>query len=499
MKQSRYNVLVPLIRGGALAHNTLSNATALLAPEELATLEHPPASGSLERSIHIKNLFYGGFLVPNDADEVTALEKEFARQRFDTSGMILTIAPTLSCNFGCDYCFQGTNKPAEKMSDAVQQAILHLVRDYAPTLKRLHVAWYGGEPLLASAIIESLSDQLIETCQRHGIAYGAMIVTNGYRLDRAMAKSLHDRRVGFAQVTLDGPSDYHDCRRSTLGGGGTFDRIIKNLREVIDNTGLRIDVRINIDARNAADIDGLLVFLAERGFARRKNFSVYFAPVEAITEGCHSVSDLCMSKSDYSELETELHRRAYELGLASLPYPRRFRGLCSAVRPRGYVVTPRGDVHKCWDTVSIPHLRVGTVFDRTALEADARLEEWTKWTPFENVACKGCKILPSCTGSCAHKFVNSEQTLGEAGSLPCPSWKYQLKERLLMFAVKTGMIRHDDFRPEDAITDTAEICPDLDAGLRSRELAKSRLSQHDTSSLINISVLPLRVENAVHR
>ncbi len=31
-----------------------------------------------------------------------------------------------------------------------------------------------------------------------------------------------------------------------------------------------------------------------------------------------------------------------------------------------------------------------------------------------------------------------------------------------MLAVKNGMIRQDDFNPEDVATDPAEICPDLD-------------------------------------
>lgn len=467
VKQSRYNIVVPLLGGRALAHNTLSGATALLAPEELSILERPSKSNSADPDSHFKNLLYAGFLVPNHIDELNLVEREYARQRFDPSVMVLDIAPTLNCNFGCDYCFQGSNKPTTKMSEPVQDAILNLVEHYAPTLKKLRVGWYGGEPLLAPVIIESLSDRLIETCRRHTIRYSAMIVTNGYKLNATVAKSLHSRRVGFAQVTLDGAAEYHDCRRTMLGGRGTFDRIIENLHEVLANSGLRIDVRVNIDVRNAANIAGLLALLAEHGFAKRKNFSVYFEPVEAITQGCHSVSESCMTKTDYAKLETSLHRRAYDLGLASLPYPpRRFRGLCVAIRPRGFVVAPNGDVHKCTSTISMPHLRVGSVFDGESLEADVRVQEWMHWTPFENAACKGCKLLPTCTGSCAHKFVNADQTRGEAASLPCPSWKYQIKERLIMLAVKNGTIRQDDFNPEDVITDPAEICPDLDPDVR---------------------------------
>jgi uncharacterized protein len=472
LKRSRYNLLVPLLDGRAVAHNTMSGATAVLEPHELATLQKSGESTSNREANNINNLVYGGFVVPSEFDEFSAVRQEFTRQRMDASGMTLTITPTLSCNFGCDYCFQGSRKPAGRMSVEVQEAILAFVERYAPNLKRLHVAWYGGEPLLAQAIVESLSDRLITFCDARHLAYSAMIVTNGYQLTSAIARSLHRRKVIFAQVTLDGPAEYHDCRRTTLGGGNTFDRIINNLWDVVEDSALRVDIRINVDSRNAGDISELLDTLAGRGFAGRKTFSVYFAPVEAITQGCHSVSGSCMTKVEYSELETSLYRRAYDLGLASLPYPRRFRGLCSALRPRGFVITPTGDIHKCWDTVSMPHLRVGTIFCPELLEDDLRVERWTKWDPFVNAVCRQCKLLPSCTGSCAHKFVNSDQACGEAASLPCPSWKYQIKERLVMFAVKTQMIRAEDYCERDVATDPLEICPYLDPVAQSRGTSK---------------------------
>jgi len=199
-------------------------------------------------------------------------------------------------------------------------------------------------------------------------------------------------------------------------------------------------------------------------FSRRKNFSVYFACVEAITTGCHSIAPVCMTKSDYASLETKLHRRAYELGLASLPYPQGFRGMCAAIRPQGFVVVPNGDIHKCWDTVSTPRLRIGTLFDLESVKTDQRMLSWLRWTPFENKSCRACRLLPSCGGTCAHKFVNSDQTRGEAASLPCPSWKYDIKQRLLMIAQQSGDVRPEDYDPADAVTFPDEMQIAVPAG-----------------------------------
>ena len=176
---------------------------------------------------------------------------------------------------------------------------------------------------------------------------------------------------------------------------------------------------------------------------------------------------VCMGKDEYAALESELQRRAYELGLASLPYPQKYRGICGAVRPRGFVVVPNGDLHKCWDTVSMPAMRVGSIFRLDQYDADDRVRAWTSWSPFDNAICKTCKLLPTCAGSCAHKFINPEQTLGEAASLPCPSWKYQINERLIMLAEQDGAISSEDYSDADIATDPSEICPGMPRHLSS--------------------------------
>ena len=54
--------------------------------------------------------------------------------------MVSTIAPTLMCNFGCDYCFQGAKKPCGNMTAEVQQAVMTMVERIAPSIKRLNMS-----------------------------------------------------------------------------------------------------------------------------------------------------------------------------------------------------------------------------------------------------------------------------------------------------------------------------------------------------------------------
>ncbi|MEN8446862.1 MAG: TIGR04463 family radical SAM/SPASM RiPP maturase [Cyanobacteria bacterium J06555_13] len=462
MKASSYNIFVPLKKGRVLAYNSLSGASAVWDSEDKDTYQRVVESELIgPAEPNIKNLAYGGYLVDDHIDELALLEKHYHANRFNPQVMTLTIAPTLSCNFGCDYCFQGQDKPADVMGPEVQDAILALVKRAAPGIKQLGVAWYGGEPLLKPKIIEALSKRFIALCDRNKIDYSAMIVTNGYYLDLDMARSLYTHRVKTVQVTLDGIPQYHDQRRALLSGKPTFNRIVDNLKSIVDEVPISISIRVNIDHRNRKQIVQLLDLLDERGLSHRDNFKLYFAPIESMTKGCHLVEEATMGKADYGQLEAELYRYGYEKGLTQLPYPPRYHGTCAAVKPKGMVITPKGTIHKCWDTVTNPLYAVGSIFDIDSFNQSESMKDWLRWTPFANKTCRNCKILPNCAGACAYKFIHADETRGEAAVLPCPSWKYNINERLILRAEKTGHITADDYHPEDIRTETGNLCTEI--------------------------------------
>ncbi|MFZ2725509.1 MAG: TIGR04463 family radical SAM/SPASM RiPP maturase [Methylococcaceae bacterium] len=458
-KPSRYVITAPLKDGRELAYNGMSGALAVWSAMETMAFQAVLEEGHSENVFAVNELVYGGYLVTGEVNELELLHTQYKAHRFNRQTLILTIAPTLACNFACDYCFQGQDKPMETMGVEVQDAIVAFVEKLAPELKHVHIAWYGGEPLLRMNIIESLSDRIMAVCAQHGLKYDAMIVTNGYNLKPDVAQSLLQRKVQSVQVTLDGNQDYHDGRRYLLSGASTFAKILKNLKAVVE-TPLKINIRINIDHRNGPGVHQLIDTLVEEGLANKKNFRLYFAPIEAMTVGCHSIEDSCMSKAEYGEMETAFYRHAFDKGLVALPYPPRFHGSCGAVRPSSFVIIPSGDIHKCWDTVTFSEHAIGSIFDVPQALHSEILARWMQWSPFENDACRNCKLLPNCAGACAYKFLYAEDTRGEAASLPCPSWKYNIKERLLLRAEKMGVISADDWDIEQVRTNPKELCTD---------------------------------------
>lgn len=67
----------------------------------------------------------------------------------------LILFPTEKCNFRCTYCYEDFE--IGKMSPEIVQAIKTLLSHRASSLSRLEISWFGGEPLLARDVIESIT------------------------------------------------------------------------------------------------------------------------------------------------------------------------------------------------------------------------------------------------------------------------------------------------------------------------------------------------------
>lgn len=477
-KESIYNVRVPLRGGRALWFNSMSRALAVMDAEKIALLQRLWSEDRFASEPGLSALLGQGFLVPAELDEKELVRKAYQETRNDPGTINLIVCPTLACNFGCDYCFQGVDKPLEAMSEAVQDRVVALYEGLLaerPEIKFINMIWYGGEPLMRKQIIYNLADRLMDISARAGVSYTGTMVSNGFLMTREVAESLFINGLRTVQITLDGSQPFHDARRHLLSESkkGTYQRIVQNLASWIDAVPISVHVRVNIDERNKDAVVSLIDDLVARGFGGKPNFTIYFSPVESTTTACHSVSDQTMAKMDYGRLEASLYRYAFERRLCGLPYPTKFLGICAAVRPNDYIVVPNGDVHKCWDTVSFPEKRVGTVFDldRLLQKSHPTHQRWERFDPFANEICSSCKILPNCASFCAHKFVYSEDAKGHS-VLPCPPVKYSLNERLVMQAEQDGLITAADYDKDAIRTNPLELTPRMhtEASMRRRHL-----------------------------
>lgn len=409
--------------------------------------------------VFAQSLINDGFLVQFSQDEMEVVKRNYFMNRHDSNVLMLTIAPTMACNLACGYCFQGLNKDVGKYDTRLPDAIMDFIKQQRTDLKKLSVTWYGGEPLMAKKEIFALADRMISYSDKNNIHYSSMIVTNGYFLTREVAQQLWSRRCTSAQVTVDGVEETHNKMRPLTSGRGSFKRIMENITDVLEETPLGISLRINVGHRNVDECDQLIDELHARGFPEKGNFLLYFAPIDAGTANSGTAFEEGLTRLEYNQAVLALGERARSLGMAApIEAPKGFLGMCVASVDNGYVITHRGDVHKCWETAHDPRKRIGTIFEPNKLKHSLNNMLWEAWSPFESDVCRSCRILPMCGGFCGHRFLY--QGNGGEDALPCPDWKWNTAEYIFLRAKQMGVVNEEDWIPGQ------ETCTAMQSGVR---------------------------------
>lgn len=401
MKESNYNFFVePNDKGDGeslLAFNAITCALAKISRENYNDFIDAQKNGfnSLNGDLK-KQLIHGRFIVDDECDELMELQHNLLSSRYDTKNLALTIAPTLGCNFDCIYCYENDHSDFSKMSKETQTKIVELVEENIKNgVKYFSVTWYGGEPLLAMDVIEELTTRLYDICEVAKVPYDAMVITNGYMLDRDTVARLNDCHVSRIQVTLDGPKEIHDKRRFLKGGYPTFDRIVSNLEESIDILP-PVALRVNVDKDNFSRVDEL-----KKQFSRddlKEKITVYIAMVDALNENYNQED--CITIEKFANMDIHF----YDDPMAF--YPRPTTNACGADAIGHLVIAPDGSLYKCWDDIGITEMSVGNIHD-TQYSYHPRYYEYMMFDATTDENCSVCKLLPICMGGCPNRRVSN--------------------------------------------------------------------------------------------
>ena len=77
-----------------------------------------------------------------------------------------------------------------------------------------------------------LADRLWAACQTRGVQHADQCHHQRPVADPGMVERLNACGLNGIKITLDGDRDTHNRMRPLRGGQGTFDRIIRNIREI---------------------------------------------------------------------------------------------------------------------------------------------------------------------------------------------------------------------------------------------------------------------------
>lgn len=374
----------------------MSNSLAELKLEDYEMLENlrannlPLADEELEKQLRQLKV-----IVDNDMDEINKVKYINLLNRNENRRLILTINPTLACNFNCPYCFENEHSNIY-MHDLVEEKIILFIKKHVG-LKALDVTWFGGEPLLAFDRIVSMTKKM----QNLGLNYKAGMITNGYLLTEKVISKLESLAISSIQITIDGMADLHNTRRCLKSGKPTFDKILQNidlLQKV--NPQIRLNVRVNVDKTNYADFLELYKFLKDKHYP---TLNVNLASVKDMT-GCYK----CNHSYDMQEQAQIVKDLLQKYGLDfSMVFPRSERYECAIRNRNALVIGPEGELYKCWNDVGNKSKIIGNIDGKITNEA-LLLRYLVAADPFEDPKCQECFLLPVCGGGCPYSRIQNE-------------------------------------------------------------------------------------------
>lgn len=380
-----------------------------------------------------------GIIVDELSDEFSALIRENKEHSSDGTKLKLILLPTRACQLNCTYC--GQSHFHLQMGEDIQQAAIKrlLYKIGSTQCKELYIGWFGAEPLLGLPIIRNLSRQILEICQKFQLRFKAKLITNGLLLKSGIFKELVKQwRVDEIEITLDGDQDSHDRRRVTTKGSKSFETIWRNIDEILsdsENHGV-ISIRANADSSNMENISSLIDKIHKAGWHKKiKRF--YIAPVHSWGNS----ASIGLTKERYAELEIELLSQQILDGFPVSLLPSRVTSRCTATHKGHELIDAHGEVFCCNEYSFVPayesplerrRLRnafaAGSVFDanesldqQLASNEIRRFQDRISTTP-----CANCVFYPCCGGGCSKLWLE--------GHTPCPSFRYNIEERLLLKA-----------------------------------------------------------------
>lgn len=426
MKTSKYNIIFKY-NNKIFVFNTMSGALCEANEDFSNLLDNISSVESNFNEKHndlLRLAKRGGYIIEDNFDEMSLLKFEHCADKFNTDIFLLAIAPTLSCNFSCPYCYEKFK--AGFMPDDVQDAICNQIELAAKSNQYISIIWYGGEPTLAKEIIFKMSQKIIDICNKYSVKYNANIITNGYLIDDEFINQMKKFRITSVQITLDGPREIHNLTRKLKDNSGTFDIIIQNIKDIISK-GINVNIRVNITKSNESYFTLLLDTLAGYGLQMCKVLPSEIIPYEESSNS--NVLKEYLNRKEWALKVLEYRKMLYEKGFYDCAYPynpRKKFNYCSAVNANSFVIDPYGNLYKCWTDIGNTSKSIGNILRNKNLNATNKLtSDYFLWSPFDHTECLECNILPFCVGGCPK--------LGLRNKKPdCSYLKYNLKDVLKM-------------------------------------------------------------------
>jgi uncharacterized protein len=431
MKWSKYNIVFELSNDKVGIFNSFKNSFIALSKETYQDVKKPEGEqiqiDKLPEDL-LNSLIENKNIVESENEVINILKFKSYQDRFRDDVLDLAIAPTMDCNFYCFYCFE-KYKHADYMTEETENNIIKYIQSFKAD--KLHILWFGGEPLLNFKSIKNISRKLFE----NQYDFEASIITNGYLLTKEKVDLLKSLNINSVQISLDGVGDVHNKRRTHKKGYETFDKIIENLDYLVkyaaDNSVL-VSIKVTVDKDNKQAFPDVFEYIRKR-YPKELEQNVINVDVNFVNSSSNNDVSSCVLKS-FDKIE--YYKYLLDIGfdkkyVGFLLEPRLAITECMMRAVNSFGIGPNGYLYKCLEDFGNHDKTVGNINTRTFNN-----ELFAKLTVaediFDNKTCTECSVMPVCGGGCPYSRLNNENEKKNDG-FHCTMYKGHLSELLKMY------------------------------------------------------------------
>lgn len=334
----------------------------------------------------IKNLISKGIVLKDNINELDILEFNENKDKYSDQVFNLMIIPTMDCNFRCVYCYEEHKKQYMDLDTA--DKVLAFISKNVPRVKRLRVAWFGGEPLMGLDTIKYLTKKINSICDENNVKYSAMMTSNAYLFNEEIVSQMSDLKIDCVQITVDGMREYHNKKRPHVNGENTFDVIMKNIILLLKNN-ISITFRINIDENNKNHIEEIFDIIPKQ---LRKKVKV----------------DICNLYQNEKKINTyKYFKTAIEKGYKYIFKNNRYIN-CEVCKKNGLVIAPDGKAIPCTAKAEKGY-EFGCISENGVfqLKNEELYYKLKTASVLKRESCKDCSKLPLCIVQCKFKVIEN--------------------------------------------------------------------------------------------
>ncbi len=414
MEISRFAIASELDGSSTAIYCTATQGMALLRGIGLSDLQGTSIEDVLdaEEAAVLQRL---GILVPSREAELGELSRRFRSDSESKEALGLLIAPTLTCNFACPYCYERDVRRSGTMSDQTIDRIVAFARSQIKRggYRRLKVGWYGGEPLMAMDVIEELTRRFLDI----EAPYQAMMISNLSLAEDTMIERMAACRISSVITTLDGIGTGHDSHRPSANGSSTYETILHAI-DGLSERGIAVSCLYNLDETNIVQYPEMVAIFEERYSGCTETSEA--APVTLVAAQLFDYLHKYGKVADFSPPHYRLiddparvARMEYERMRGESPFPAgstmgdlTYQAMLSPIRLfcgrqlRSYlVIDENGAAYACDGDIGYDDRVLFEIGEGGAVD-ESNFPRNPEYDPTLDDECCDCAFIPLCMGNC---------------------------------------------------------------------------------------------------